>query len=106
MLKLKHYDGTESLDTFLHKFQSMAAYLRCEEPDIKYHLCGSLEGAAGLVLADLALDATSEDVIKLLKTRFGTELQKERFRAELRRVDVATASNSSTSIKTLVAWSR
>ena len=106
MLKLKHYDGTESLDTFLHKFQSMAAYLRWEEPDIKYHLCGSLEGAAGLVLADLVLDATSEDVIKLLKTRFGTELQKERFAAVYGRVDVATASNSSTSIETSVAWSR
>ena len=57
----------------------MATYLRWEEADIKYHLCGSLKGAAGLVLADLALDATFEDVIKLLKTRFGTELQKERF---------------------------
>ena len=51
----------------------MATYLRWEETDIKYHLCGSLEGAAGLVLADLAPEATSEDVIRLLKTRFGTE---------------------------------
>jgi len=57
MLKLKHYDGTESLDTFLHKFQSMATYLQWSEADIKYHLCGSLEGAAGLVLADIAPDA-------------------------------------------------
>ena len=72
MLKLKHYDGTESLDTFLRKFQSMATYLQWSEPDIKYHLCGCLEGAAGLVLSDIALDAKSEDVIKLLKTRFGT----------------------------------
>ena len=84
MLKLKHYDGTESLDTFLRKFQSMATYLQWGEADIKYHLCGSLEGAAGLVLADIAPDAKSEDVIKLLKTRFGTELQQERFKAELR----------------------
>ena len=106
MLKLKHFDGTESLDTFLHKFQSMAAYLRWEEPDIKYHLCGSLEGAAGLVLADLALDATSEDVIKLLKTRFGTELQRRGLERSYGRVDVATANNSSTSIETLVVWSR
>jgi len=37
-----------------------------------------------LVLADIAPDAGSEDVIKLLKTCFGTELQKERFKAELR----------------------
>ena len=74
MLKLKLYDGSESLDTFLRKLQSMAAYLQWNEADTKYHLCGCLEGAAGLVLADIAPDAKSEDVIKLLKTRFGTEL--------------------------------
>jgi len=50
----------------------MATYLQWSEPDIKYHLCGCLEGAAGLVLSDIAPDAKSEDIIKLLKTRFGT----------------------------------
>jgi len=39
--------------------------------------------SSGQVLTDIAPDATSEDVIKLLKTRFGTEMQKERFKAEL-----------------------
>jgi len=31
-----------------------------------YHLCGSLEGAVGQVLLDLATDAKTVDVIKLL----------------------------------------
>jgi len=48
-----------------------------------YHLCGSLEGAAGQVLLDIAPTATTADVIRLLQTRFGTELQAERFKAEL-----------------------
>jgi len=40
-----------------------------------YHLCGSLEGAAGQVLEGLPTDAKTTDVIKLL--------QAERFKAEL-----------------------
>jgi len=48
-----------------------------------YHLCGSLEGATGQVLVDLATDAKTADVIKLPQTRFGTELQAEWFKAEL-----------------------
>jgi len=48
-----------------------------------YHLCGSLEGAAGQVLVDLATDAKLTDVIKLLQTRFGMELETKRFKVEL-----------------------
>jgi len=48
-----------------------------------YHLCGSLEGAVGQVLEGLPTDAKTADVVKLLQTRFGTELQAERFKAEL-----------------------
>jgi len=84
MLKLQSYDGTDSLDTFLRKFHSMSQYLQWNEEDAMYHLCRSLEGAAGQVLLDIAPTATTADVIKLLQTRFGTELQVERFKAELR----------------------
>jgi len=48
-----------------------------------YHLCGSLEGAAGQVLLDIAQDARMTDVIRLLQTIFGTELQAERLKLEL-----------------------
>ena len=84
MLKLQCYDGTDSLDTFLRKFHSMSQYLQWNEEDAMYHLCGSLEGAAGQVLLDIAPNATTADIIKLLETRFGTELQEERFKVELR----------------------
>jgi len=56
MLKLQRYDGTENLDTFLRKFHSMLRYLQWNEDDTMYHLCGSLEGAAGQVLLDIGRD--------------------------------------------------
>jgi len=83
MLKLQCYNGTDSLETFLHKFNSMSRYLQWNEDDAKYHLCGSLEGAAGQVLEGLSTDAKTTDVIKLLQPRFGTKLQVEQFKAEL-----------------------
>jgi len=83
MLKLQHYTGADSLETFLRKFNSMKQYLQWNEDDAMYHLCGSLEGAAGQVLEGLPTTAKTADVIKLLETRFGTKLQAERFKAEL-----------------------
>jgi len=83
MLKLQRFEGTESLDTFLLKFQNMARYLHWNEEDALYHLCGSLKGAAGQVLWDIGSHAMTADVIQLLQTRFSTHLQVERFKAEL-----------------------
>jgi len=83
MLKLPCYTGADSLETFLRKFNSMRQYLQWNEDDAMYHLCGSLEGAAGQVLEGLPTDAKTTDVIKLLQTRLGTKLQAERFKAEL-----------------------
>jgi len=83
MLKLQHYNGTDSLETFLRKFNSMKQYLHWNEDDAMYHLCGSLKGAAGQVLEGLPTDAETTDVIQLLQTRFGTKLQAEQFKAEL-----------------------
>ena len=83
MLKLQFYTGADSLETFLRKFNSMKQYLQWNEDDALYHLCGSLEGAAGQVLEGLSTTAKTADVIKLLETRFGTKLQAERFKAEL-----------------------
>ena len=62
----------------------MAKYLGWSCTDRFHHLCASLEVAAGEVLWGLKSDATADSVISLLRTRFGNELQVERFRAELR----------------------
>ena len=86
MLKLSRYTGADSLETFLRKFNSMRQYLQWNEDDAMYqlyHLCGSLEGAAGQVLEGLPTDVTTTDIIKLLQTSFDTKLQAERFKAEL-----------------------
>jgi len=62
----------------------MARYLNWTDEDQYYHLCASLEGAAGQVLWDAGLQATTGSIIRLLQTMFGSELQAERFKAELR----------------------
>jgi len=83
MLKLQRYTGTDSLEAFLRKFNSMKQYFQWNEDDAMYHLCGSLEGAAGQVVEGLSTTAKTADVIKLLETRFGTKLQAKRFKVEL-----------------------
>jgi len=83
-VKLTPFNGTGSLETFLAKFENMARYLEWNEADRYYHLCACLEGTAGQVLWDAGPQATTQSVINLLRTRFGNELQAERFKAELR----------------------
>jgi len=84
VLKLSPYNCEGSLEAFLAKFEHMARYLKWSETDKFHHLCASLRGPAGQVLWGLTSDATADYVIGLLRTRFGNELQIERFRAELR----------------------
>ena len=50
LLKLLQYNGEESLETFLAKFDYMARYLNWKEADKFFHLCASLVGPAGQVL--------------------------------------------------------
>jgi len=78
------FNGEGSLETFLAKFENMSRYLGWGESDRFYHLCASLEGTAGQVLWDAGSQADKKSVVDLLRTRFGTELQAERFKAELR----------------------
>jgi len=83
-MKLMTYDGSGSLETFLAKFSKLAEYMQWNDTDRYYHLCASLNGIAGQVLWDAGPQATVADVIGLLRTRFGNELQAERFKAELK----------------------
>jgi len=81
---LQTFNGTGSLDTFLNKFHRMAKYLHWDEEDEFNHLCASLEGVAGQVLWDVSPQASTQDLVRLLQTRFGTEFHAECFKAELR----------------------
>jgi len=84
LLKLQHFNGSGSLETFLMKFQHMAAYLHWDDEDTFSHLCASLDGATGQVLWELSPHASTADLTHLLQTRFGTQLEAECFKAELR----------------------
>jgi len=84
LLKLQRYNGSERLETFLLKFQHLAAYLQWNKEDRFHHLCASLEEPAGQVLWELPLRAMTADLERLLQTRFGTQLQAEGFKAKLR----------------------
>jgi len=82
-IKPLQFDRTRSLDTFLTKFQHIASYLLCDDEDMFHHLCSRLEGAAGQVLWDISPRARTADIC-FLQTKFGTQLQVEHFKAELR----------------------
>ena len=78
--KLPKYDGKGSLETFLVQFDNASSYLEWTEADRFHHLRACLEGAAGRVLWDAGPQATTDNIIRLLQTRFGNELQAERFK--------------------------
>jgi len=84
LMKLMTHNGSGSLETFLAKFAKLAEYMQWDDTDHYYHLCASLDGIAGQVLWDAGPQASESDVITLLRTRFGNELQAERFKAELK----------------------
>jgi len=84
LMKLMTYDGSGSLETFLAKFSKLGKYMQWNDTDRYYHLCASLNGIAGQVLWDAGPQVAVADVIGLLRTRFGNELQAERFKAEIK----------------------
>ena len=69
-----------------------------------HHLCASLEGASGQVLWDISPCVMTANIVHLLQTRFGTQLQAERFKAQLHAKRRAPGSLSSSCITTYVYW--
>jgi hypothetical protein len=84
LVKLGQYRGDTCLETFLAKFEKSSGYLHWNEADRLFHLRVSLEGPAGQILWDAGLQTSVDVMIRLLRARFGTDHQAERFRAELR----------------------
>jgi len=83
-VKLDKYDGTTCLDTFLASVRNFATYYQWYEEDKLFCLRANLMGAAGQVLWDLSTQVTLDDLVRLLRKRFGASDQAERFRTELR----------------------
>ena len=82
-IKLGTFDGTTPLETFLAKFTNCCEYYNWTGRERVCHLKAVLDGQAGQVLWQISADATEDDIIRLLRNRFGNSNQMERFRAEL-----------------------
>ena len=78
------YDGSTALEAHLAKLQNCSDYYRWDTRERLCHLKASLDGSAGQVLWQIGENATENDVIQLLKNRFGSLNQAERYRAELK----------------------
>jgi len=83
-LKLGTYDGTTTLETFLAKFKNCSDYYSWGPRERICHLEASLEKDAGQALWDASTNSTVCELITLLRNRFGSASQCERYRAELK----------------------
>lgn len=83
-LRLEKYDGSSTpLETFLAKYDNCVKYNRWSAEERAVFLRDSLNGNASQVLWETSGDASAEEIIRLLRNRFGSSNQMERYRAEL-----------------------
>ena len=83
-LKLEKYDGLSvPLETFVAKYKNCAKFNKWTDEECAVFLRDSLTGNASQLLWELKQDASADEVIKLLRNRFGNANQMERYRAEL-----------------------
>ena len=73
--KVEKFDGSTNLDTHLWTFHQLAEYMPWGEDDKFINLCTSLDGAAKQVLREMPTGGTTEELQRLLQTRFGTTKQ-------------------------------
>ena len=83
-LKLGTYNGSTCLKTFLAKFENCLDYYDWDDRERLCYLRASSEGPAGQVLWDAGQQTSVEEVIILLKNRFGSLNEEERYRSELK----------------------
>ena len=83
-LKLGTFNGSSCLRTFLSKFENCLDYYEWSDRERLCHLRAGLEGPAGQVLWDAGRCTSSDDLIQLLKNRFGSLNEEERYRSELK----------------------
>ena len=83
---MEKFDGLTPLETFLAKFQNYSDYYDWNARERLCHLRASLDGEAGQVLWTDGELNSAEDVIQLLRNRFGNQDQRERYRAELKTI--------------------
>ena len=83
-LKLEKFDEVQTpLETFLAKFDNCQRYNEWSSDECAVFLRDSLTGIASHVLWEISPQAGHEEIIKLLRYRFGNSNQMERYRVEL-----------------------
>jgi len=82
-LILEKYDGSNPLETFLAKFRNCSRYNGWSADEKAIFLRDSLTGNASQILWEISDDADDDEIIRLLRNRFGNSNQMERYRAEL-----------------------
>ena len=82
--KLGTYDGKTPWELFYGRFQNFSKVLQWDDDQKMFQLCTALTGVADQVRLGLPEGSSYETILKLLKARFGTEEQAERYRNELR----------------------
>jgi len=97
-LTLEKYDGSVPLETFLAKFQNCARYNEWSPDERGVFLRDSLTGPASQILWEVSNDVDHNEIIRLLRNRFGSLNQMERYRAELKGGDAVKRLNLSTKI--------
>jgi hypothetical protein len=82
-VSLKPFDGNSCLETFLAKFENHSENYGWNENDRLFHLKEAIGGEAEHILWEPPNIVSADTLIAVLRRRFGTENQAERFRAEL-----------------------
>ena len=77
------FDGKGSYETFLYQFENCAKYNEWNTTDKGAHLRWSLSGTAAQLLWGTE-DATYDQLLDKLKSRFGGRGMEEKFQNELR----------------------
>jgi hypothetical protein len=85
--QIGRFDGqSEPLESFLAKFEGCASQLQWSDEEKQFHLRLCLAGPAAQILWDRpsTKKCSADDVIQLLRNRYGSLGQAERWRAELK----------------------
>ena len=83
-LRLDKFDGSTAVEPFISKFETFSSYFRWGSRERSFHIRISLAGAAAEILSQIDANASVEEILSLLKQRFGSENQQQRYRRELR----------------------
>ena len=80
---LGSYDGRSDLDSFLTKFERCSNYFEWSEEDQVFQLTNALTDNAAYIVKEVGPNGKKDEIIDLLKIRFGNQLLTEKFRVEL-----------------------